>query len=144
MFSTRKVRDFLKVGMTVSIKRPVDISNEYEPKRDAEPGHIGKVKRVKIPDVRVAPGKERPYHEFVSVEFFGTDGRRGAVSYDNIQLLGFLNYLPAQFLDDFLLDMDKAHAWRWSNISETEMEVAFTDFDSTLGKKVYSIGNRYA
>lgn len=140
-FSARRIREFLKLGMEVTVREPVDISREYESGYFANPSDIGTVKGIKCPVVRIAKDKRRPYDEFVSVEF--DDERRGAVSYDNIQLLGFLSYLPEQYLDDFLLDAANAHSWRWSGIRETDMEVAFTNYDGSKIKRSYPIGSRY-
>lgn len=142
-FSTGEIRKFLKPGMLVTLKSPVDISREYESGQIANPSDIGKVKGIKCPVVTIPDrDKRRPFDEFVSVEF----SQSGAVSYDNIQLLGFLNYLPEQYLDEFLLDAADAHSWRWSGIRETEMEVTFSNYDEVRAFKVkrfYPIGSRY-
>ena len=143
-FSTGEIRKFLKPGMLVTVKSPVDTSREYESGQIANPSDIGKVKGIKCPVVTIPDrNKRRPFDEFVSVEFLHAEERRGAVSYDNIQLLGFLNYLPEQFLDKFLLDAADAHSWRWSGIREVEMEITFTNYDEVKVKRFYPIGSKY-
>lgn len=141
-FNAKKIRAFLKKGMQITVKTPVDASTEYEEKEMLmRPGDIGTVVGIKCPVVCILPGKgRRLYDEFVAVKVeIGGRWRRCAVSYDNIQLLGILNYIPEGQLDKFLSDMEDAHSLRWSGIHETHLLMEFTAYDGLKHKVRYNI-----
>ncbi len=145
-FSARKIRAFLKTGMLVTVKTDVNALAECETGLVMRPGDIGTVTGIKCPVIRIIPGERRPFDEFVSVRLWLSDEnhrmsyKKYAVSYDNIQLLGFLHYLPDRDLDKFLTDLGEAHLMRWTGIYETYMLVKFTAYDGSTSEIRYSLG----
>lgn len=138
-FAPRRIRDFLKKGMPVTIR-------ERESDVYMYPGEIGLVKDIKCPVVRINPDKRRPYDEFVSILLIKkVDDKlselRVSVSYDNIQLLGVLEYLSEKSIDQVLADMDRlnAHGLAWSGIHETYLTIKYTLPDGLREERRYDL-----